>query len=177
MMTRSRTAPGLKWVANELASVMGELERIDEELARLAARRTHLEKVRSALVEVGALSHVPGLEGLVSPVRAQEQYGGRGVLRNWLRRLLKEAAPAAVDTPTMVRLAEETFDLHFASYRERDRFRKNALTRALRAMLDFGEVERVHDTKAAAGSMGVWRWKSGPSADALRRAARQAEAR
>lgn len=156
---------------------MGELERIDEELARLSARRTHLEKVRSALVEVGALSHAPGLEGLVSPVRAQEQYGGRGVLRNWLRRLLKEAAPAAVDTPTMVRLAEETFNLHFACYRERDRFRKNALTRALRAMLDLGEVERVHDTKAAAGSVGVWRWKAEPSLDVLRRAARQAEGR
>lgn len=175
MTTRSRTPPGLKWVANELAAVVGELERIDEELARLSARRTHLEKVRSALAEVGAMSHAPGLEGLISPVRAQEQYGGRGVLRNWLRRLLKEAAPAAVDTPTMVRLAEETFHLHFASYRERDRFRKNALTRALRAMLDFGEVERVHDKKAAGGSVGVWRWKAPPSLDVLRRAARQAE--
>ena len=154
---------------------MGELERIDEELSRLSARRTHMEKVRSALVEVGALSHAPGLEGLVSPVRAQERYGGRGVLRNWLRRLLKDAAPAAVDTPTMVRLAEVTFDLHFPSYRERDRFRKNALTRALRAMLDFDEVERVHDTKTAGGSVGVWRWKADPSLNALLRAARQAE--
>lgn len=177
MTVRSRTPSEVKWVANELAAVMGELERIDEELARLAARRAYLIKVRSALVEVGAVNQAPGLDGLVSPVRAQEQYGGRGVLRNWLRRLLKEAAPAAVDTRTMVRLAEETFGLHFASYRERDRFRKNALTRALRAMLDFGEVERVHDTKAAAGSAGVWRWKAAPSADALRRAARQAEAR
>lgn len=176
-MTRTRTPSEVKWVANELAAVMGELERIDEELARLAARRAHLEKVRSALIEVGAIAQAPGLDGLVSPVRAQEQYGGRGVLRNWLRRLLKEAAPAAVDTRTMVRLAEETFGLHFASYRERDRFRKNALTRALRAMLDFGEVERVHDTKAAASSAGVWRWKAPPSADALRRAARQAETR
>lgn len=167
----------MKWLVNELAATVGELERIDEELARLSVRRTHLEKVRTALVEVGAISHAPGLEGLVSPVRAQERYGGRGVLRNWLRRLLKEAAPAAIDTPTMVRLAEETFDLHFASGRERDRFRKNALTRALRAMMDFGEVERVHDAKAAAGSVGVWRWKAAPSLDALRRAARQAEAR
>lgn len=155
---------------------MGELERIDEELARLSARRAHLVKVRSALVEVGAISHAPGLDGLVSPVRAQEQYGGRGVLRNWLRRLLKEAAPAAVDTRTMVQLAEETFHLDFPTYRERDRFRKNALTRALRAMLDMGEVERVHDTKAAAGSAGVWRWKTAPSMDVVRRAARQAEA-
>lgn len=162
-------------MANELASVMGELERIDEELARLSARRTHLEKVRGALIEVGTMGLAPGLEGLVSPVRAQERYGGRGVLRNWLPRLLKDAAPAAVDTPTMVRLAEETFDLYFPSSRERDRFRKNALTRALRAMLDFGEVERVHDTKAATGSVGVWRWKADPSLHALLLAARQAE--
>lgn len=174
---RQRTPSGLKWVANELAATVGELEKIDEELIRLAARRAHLEKVRRALVEVGAISHAPGLEGLVSPVRTQEQYGGRGVLRNWLRRLLKEASPAAVDTPTMVRLAETVFNLHFASNLERDRFRKNALTRALRAMLEFGEVERVHDTKAAAGSVGVWRWKAEPSMDAVRRAARQAEAR
>ena len=158
---RTRTRPDLKWLANELAATSGELERIDGELARLALRRAHLEQVHRALSQVSGLVGAPMLGSSVPAVRAHGKYGGRGQLRSWLKRLLQEAAPAAVDTPTMVRLAEDAFDLKLASNEERDRYRKNSLTRQLRWFLARGLVERVHNVRAAAGSVGVWRWKSG----------------
>lgn len=154
------TRPDIKWLANELAATAGELERIDEELVRLAARRAHLEEVRRALSQVSGLVGAPALEMSVPAVRAHGKYGGRGQLRSWLKRLLQEAAPGAVDTPTMVRLAEDAFNLSLASNEERDRYRKNCLTRQLRWFLEKDLVERVHDVRAAAGSVGVWRWKT-----------------
>lgn len=43
--TRTRTPSEIKWLANELAATKGELERIDDELARLRARRKRLKAV------------------------------------------------------------------------------------------------------------------------------------
>ena len=118
---RTVTRPDIKWLANELAATSGELERIDDELARLAVRRAHLEEVHRALSQVSGLVGAPALAFSVPAVRAHGKYGGRGQLRSWLKRLMQEAAPAALDTPTMVRLAEDAFDLKLASNDERDR--------------------------------------------------------
>lgn len=156
---RARTPPDVKWLANELAAVAGELEAIEAEMARLAARRTQLQAVQGALTQVTGLVGAPDLGQLVPSVNVHGKYGGRGRLREWLKLLLQEAAPGAVDTPTMVRLAQETFGLSLASSRERDRFRNNTLARQLRWFREQGLVDRVHDVRAAGGSVGVWRWK------------------
>ena len=94
-------------------------------------------------------------------VNVHRKYGGRGRLREWLKLLLQGAAPGAVDTPTMVRLAQETFGLSLASSRERDRFRNNTLARQLRWFREQCLVERVHNVRAAGRSVGGWRWKTG----------------
>lgn len=165
---RTLTRPDIKWLANELAAAAGEMARIDEEVARLATRRTRLEAVHQALSQVAGLVGTPDLGGLVPPVRAHGKYGGRGRLREWLKLLLQGAAPAAVDTTTMVRLAEDAFALTFSSAEERDRFRRDSLTRQLRWFLAQGLVERVHDLQAAACTVGVWRWKTAvPTVEAL----------
>lgn len=157
---RTVTRPDIKWLANELAATAGELERIDEELARLTARRRRLEAVHLALSQVGGMVGTPDLARLVPSVRVHGRYGGRGRLRDWLKQLLQDAAPGAVDTTTMVLLAEDAFGLAFASAEERDRFRRDSLTRQLRWFLAQGLVERVHDLQAAACTVGVWRWKT-----------------
>ena len=154
------TPPHIKWLANELAATTGEMARIDEELARLAARRAHLGEVFRALSQVSGLVGAPNLAESVPQVRAHAKYGSRGRLRAWLKLLLRQAGPGAVDTPTMVRLAEDAFNLKFGSNKERDRYRKNTLTRQLRGFLKLGLVERVHAVRAAAGSLGVWRWRA-----------------
>ena len=165
---RTRTPPDIKWLANELAAVAGELETIEAEMTRLSVRRTQLLDVQKALTQVTGLVGAPDLGRLVPSVNVHRKYGGRGRLREWLKLLLQEAAPGAVDTPTMVRLAQETFHLTLASSRERDRFRNNTLARQLRWFRKQGLVERVHEVRAAGGSVGVWRWKTGvPTVDAL----------
>jgi hypothetical protein len=75
---RQRTPSGVKWVANELAAIVGELERIDEELARLTVRRAVLSEHRTSLNQVGAIMGVMELQALVPVVRVHKAYGGRG---------------------------------------------------------------------------------------------------
>lgn len=136
------------------------LERIDDELTKLTARRRRLEAVHLALSEVGGMVGTPDLARMVPSVRVHGRYGGRGRLRDWLKHLLQDAAARAVDTGTTVRLAEDAFELVFASAEERDRFRRDSLTRQLRWFLAQGLVERVHDLQAAACTVGIWRWKT-----------------
>jgi hypothetical protein len=157
---RTVTRPDVKWLANELAAGAGEMARIDEEIARLTARRTRLEAAHRALSQVAGLVGTSDLARMVPSVRVHGRYGGRGRLRDWLKQLLQDAAPGAVDTGSMVRLAEEAFGLAFASAEERDRFRRDSLTRQLRWFLTQELVERVHDLQAAACTVGVWRWKT-----------------
>ncbi|MGH6639165.1 MAG: hypothetical protein ACREBY_11275 [Polaromonas sp.] len=42
MTLRIQTPPDIKWLANELAATAGEMERIDEEMARLKKRQKRI---------------------------------------------------------------------------------------------------------------------------------------
>lgn len=156
---RARTPSGLKWVANELAAIAGELERIDEQMAGLAARRARLEADRASLNQVGAVMGVPELQTRVPTVRVHTAYGGRGFLVDWVRGVLQAVAPRPLDTRTLVILAEEHFGLELPTQDARDQYRKNSLGRAVRKLLSLGLVERLHDPDNAGGP-GRWRWKT-----------------
>lgn len=78
---RTVTRPDIKWLANELAATSGELERIDDELTKLTARRRRLEAVHLALSEVGGMVGILDLARMVPSVRVHGRYGGRGRLR------------------------------------------------------------------------------------------------
>jgi hypothetical protein len=157
--TRTRTRSEVKWLANELAATAGELERIDEELARLRARRRHLQSVHAALAAVAGLVAVPELPGVVPGVRTHEAWGGRGNLRNYFRAVLKAAYPGAVDTLALTNGAAQHFGLSFSTSMDRNRFRRVNVTKTLRKLVGRGEVERLHDPVAAPNSVGAWRWK------------------
>lgn len=145
-------------MANELAAVMGELERIDSTLEELSARRARLLADRDSLLQVGSVVGLEQLRGFVPAVRVHRAYGGRGFLADWLRGLLQVAAPNWVDMRTLVALAEEKFGLDFPTYVQRDAYRKNTLGRALRKLLANGLVERAHDV-GTTSMPGLWRWK------------------
>ena len=160
-MTHSRTCtlPADKWLVNELAATAGEMVSIDEEVARLTARRARLAATHQALFQVVEIVGASALAGWAQPVRAHGRYGGRGRLRGWLKQVLQNAAPGAVTTTALVVLAQESFGLAFSSAEEQDRFRRDSLTRQLRGFLQQGLVERVHDVAGGVGRVGVWRWK------------------
>lgn len=142
-----------------MAAIAGELERVDEQLERLKTHRAQLEVQRASLSQVGAVMGVADLLALMPALRVHKAYGGRGFLADWIRELLKAAAPSAVDMHTLALLAEQHFRLEFPTPGDRDLYRMNSLGRAVRKLVARGTVERLHDPHCAC-SPALWRWKS-----------------
>ncbi|NKE67621.1 hypothetical protein RAMLITH_17500 [Ramlibacter sp. RBP-2] len=130
---------------------------MDQQMQELQARRARLEVQRASLNQVGRVMGISELQALVPTVRVHKAYGGRGFLVDWVRGVLKAAAPHAVDMRTLVLMAEEQFGLELPTPEARDRYRKNTLGRAVRKLLELGLVERLHDPQSAGGP-GLWRW-------------------
>lgn len=165
---RTQTKSEVKWLANELAMLAGEIEKVDRETVRLAERRCALVATRDQLSRVAALAEVPASLQLLKPVRAHPHYGGRGNLRDFLRETLREAYPRAMDSHTMAELAVQHFTEAFDSKLSWERFRMRRVPDTLRKLVLRGEVERLHDLVTT--HVGCWRWNAGlPSFDDLRR--------
>lgn len=157
---RTRTRSEVKWLANELAAVAGELERVDEALRRLQARKEHLLGVHAALSDVAGLLTVPELPAVVPAVKAHRDLGGRGSLRNCIREALKAAYPQALDTLALTEVVAASFGLTFPNAKARQRFRKYSVNHTLQKLHARGEVERLHDVRVTPNSVGAWRWKA-----------------
>lgn len=156
---RTQTPPEIKWLANELAATKGELQRIDEELARLRARRKRLKAVQASLSAVAAVAGAQGLAESLPALRAHLARGGRGALVGFFRETIRAAYPRAVDTRQMTALTIEHFGLEFATSEQRNRFRKATVSHTLQRLVNAGQVERLHDVKTMPNSPGLWRWK------------------
>jgi hypothetical protein len=157
-MTRPWTPPAVKWTANELAALKGELQMIDRDLAALHKRRASVRESIEALSQVLGMvaPEVPLVH--VPVVRAQATYGGYGNLRAWLLATLEAAYPQALDTSALVDAAEAAFELKFSTPTSRARFRDNSLAKALRVARAAEEVERI-DAGPLLRGPGVWRWR------------------
>lgn len=170
-MTRSRTPPEVKWAANELAAVMGELARLDEHLSELALRRQELLKVRDSLELAGRVLCATAVMEHMPEVRPHR--GRRGRLLPFLRSAVEQAAPASLNTSTLARMARDGLGFTLETEKAWAQFRDNNVSRAMRKLVSLGLVERVNDVAAARVSGGEWRWKSGPSAQDLMAASRE----
>jgi hypothetical protein len=158
-VTRTRTSSEVKWVANELAALAGELERLDEQIALMTEKRLQLLHVRGSLETVGTALGAPALCAAVGTVRAHRAYGGRGYLVDWLKRALQAAGADGTDTISLSRQAEEQLGLSLPTEKDRQRFRDNSLVRALRKLAKKGLVERLPGRHTGPGRGGAWRWK------------------
>ena len=173
---RTRTPSDIKWLANEMAALAGELERIDEQMARLRARHHQVRATRAELARVAGLMSVPSLPQLVPPVRAHPERGGRGAFRGFIREMLRTAYPGAVDTRALTAAAADRFGLQFPTEAERNHFRHRQVLKALQKLVDMKEVEALHTRKTGANCIGVWRWRVGaPTLADLRQLATTAE--
>src|SRR5690606_20479626 len=114
-VTGQRTPPEVKWTANELAALKGELQRLDQQLERVLARRAGVQARVDALSLVfGRVApHIPLVQ--VPVVNVHANYGGRGNLRAWLLQTLRATYPDAVDTAALVQGAIHAFQLTLAS--------------------------------------------------------------
>lgn len=168
-MQRSRTPPESKWLVNELAATRGELERVEAGLVRLAARRDELIHICAALEHVAEQVGAVELLKEVPLVHAHGRYGEHGALRGWLRAVLREAYPAALETSVLMEGVEKTFGLTFDSATDRRRFASDNLGSALRRLTAAGQVQRLHEGSKGPPLRSAWRWRQGhPTLNALR---------
>jgi len=174
---RTRTSPEVKWLANELSVLAGEMEKIDDQVAMLRERRAKLQATREALGRVAELMELPALPGLVPTVRPFFPLGKRGSMRNFLRNELRDAYPGSLDTMTLASKAAERFDLRFATLVEFQRFRNRQVLKTLQKLADLGEVEGLHERRPGVNIVGVWRLKADrPTVAELRAMSTTAEA-
>lgn len=113
----SKHSPETKWLLNERAVVKGELQAIEDELGRLLARKAHLVNLLAALDNVYSqltptVAPVPDLV-----VHGHTRYGGRGHCIKWVRQVLQQAYPSALDTAALTLAAEDAFGLVHATPR------------------------------------------------------------
>ena len=154
----TRTPPTEKWLLNERAVIAGELQAIDAELERLTARKAYLHNLLASIDEVYCLVSPVVLPVPALVVHGHTRYGGRGNCIKWVREVLQEAYPSALDTAALTLAAEEAFGLVHATPAQRGKFRNNSLRTALRTLLAQGMAERLHDYKGVPHRAGVWRW-------------------
>lgn len=150
----------MKWLANELSVLAGEMQKIDAQVAMLLEKRAKLEAARDALGRVARLMELPAaLPDLVPPVRAFMPLGKRGSLRNFIRHELRAAYPGSIDTVSLAEKALERFSLRFATLVEFQRFRNRQVLKTLQKLTDAGEVEALHERRPGVNIVGVWRWR------------------
>jgi len=155
----TKTRPDIKWLINETAMLQGELERIDQEMARLVSLRKAVERSRAACqltLEYQAQRQVPGLP----TVRAHRQYGRRGDLQQFLADTLRELAPGKLNTAQLAEKALVRFDLAMSCPAELYDFKMNTVGRALRRLQALGLIERLTTKHRVARALGSWRWKA-----------------
>jgi len=75
-LRRTCTPSDLKWTVNELAAVKGEIEHIDQEMARLKQRRVRLMRMAKALFSVAPLIAAEMHPAVVEPVHTHACYKG-----------------------------------------------------------------------------------------------------
>jgi hypothetical protein len=157
---RSPTRSDVKWLVNQAAALAGELSRLDVEARLLAERRAAVEKERHACVRTLSIITGPSaLTAVLPTVRVHRPYGGRGKLRQFLHDLLRDSAPASLDSNELAFRAIAHFDLTFASPSEFYRFKNNSIGRGLRQLEREGYLEYASRRYAGAGGFSQWRWK------------------
>ena len=172
-MTKRRTPPTEKWLLNELAAAVGDLAKIRQQIEQLEKEAQRLHQTLAAQTALctsleTALQLAAGpvdSSGLV--VKVHRSYGGRGSLRNWLRRTLKESAPLPIDSKTLLNQAMAVLGLVFTSKAAQTAYYANTFRRQLWELRNQGDVERL--TLPGQGPVATcWRWKAAPGLEDLR---------
>lgn len=95
----------------------------------------------------------------IAPIHGWKgRYGKRGDLIQAIQRILQEAAPYPVSTPTLALLLRAEFELDFETPAECRRWVRNSVCNRLREMVQDGSVERLHDWGLGISESGSWRW-------------------
>jgi hypothetical protein len=156
---RTYTRPDIKWLINEIAMLAGELQHVDEEIARLEKHKVAVEQAHQACLQ--SLAIVVCEAPLRLPVvRQRRPYGGYGALRRLLIEVLQEAAPKAMDADELTQLVIQGLGLSFPSPLSLNQFKRGTVARALRYFAGKGVIERIDIRAPGPTTVRVWRWKA-----------------
>lgn len=140
----------------------GEVQRRQERLVEIQAELTSLQqKIASFDMALGMVdSQVnPAAAGAIRGTA--ERYGGYGGLTRFLLGLIQAAGPDGIDTRQLTMCAAGHFDVLVASKADLSRYRKGAISFALRALRSKGTIESTHGNNARPG---IWRMRAPQSA-------------
>lgn len=185
---RTRTAPEIKWLLNELAALRGRAHRQTERARTMQVKAEALEQralrfregqakamreVQVATAAIASLESVlgqmaqqvnPEAAGVVHPWEGK--YGKRGALVAFLRAQLK-AAPAPLAISELVVAVAEHFSIDISAACLRRELHKSLKRRVLTLFHDEGVLERVVVERPGRPII-RWKWKGEPTLDMLR---------
>jgi hypothetical protein len=158
-----KTPSYLKGLAETRARAAGDVERYQQILEEVSS------KLAQAKAEVAACDRLICKfdtrlnPELIEPIRAWKgRYGKRGQLSASIAQLLEQSAPEELTTTEVIWELQMQFQLDFSTADEKQRWRKNSLTPALKDLVSKGLVDRLHEpVDCFNGEVGRWRWKSG----------------
>lgn len=166
----------MKWMLNELAAARGDLAKLQRQLAQIdedTLRLRHSMDAQAALctsLETALRLAAGPVDSTALVVKAHRNYGGRGSLRSWLRRTLKESAPRPLDSKTLLHRAMAELGLVFTSKAAQAAYYENTFRRQLCELKNQGNVERL--SLPGQGPVATcWRWKATPELEDLRQLA------
>ena len=161
----THTPPALKWLLNERAMLLGEIQRAEAELMALLATQDRLFHLK---YQVAALDKAIGLlDDRVCPeasgvVRAwANRYGPRGGLKEFLLWQLDRAGEQGIDTVTLTKRVAERFGLPIGTPRQFRMLRQDQVGRALRRLKADDLAETVLQSTGGGRTPSVWRAKRG----------------
>ncbi len=152
--TRTRTHPGLKWLANERAALSGELLEIERQMALLQGKRAQTESMLHSMDETIRRFDASLDPTRIRPVQATtERYGGRGHLQRTLARLIADAGPEGISSRLLAPLAVAELGLPLASRAEVERWWRQRGRSAARKLAAAGRV----GSQVGTDGITVWR--------------------
>ena len=174
--TRTRTNSALKWLANEGAAVLGELELVRNALGALQQRETRLRADLDALDASIQRFDAELDPTLIRPVRAwKERNNGRGRMEAYFLAVLEQAGEVGLTVSMVTDMwAAEVGDLAFTVGAERSKYIMNRTKPCLRRLKDKG-LAKCDPIPGGGHNDFVWRIAPGVKAsDAPRRRRRGA---
>lgn len=155
-----RTASHMRWLLNERAMLVGEIERRQERIDRLAAEQRALQEKIDALDVTIARCDERINAAAAGTVRATtHHYSGWGSLKAFLKACILAAGDAGVDTTTLCHRTIAHFNLQqVVTPAEIVVYRRNSLHSALRQLREEGTIEPIPRRQGSADPA-VWRPK------------------
>lgn len=166
-----RTPSTLRWLLNERAMLVGEIQRRRERIARLEAEVAELQSKAGAFdmaLELVDERVEPSAGGAVRATA--ERYGQRGALIHFIRDQVVSAGEAGIDTVSLCLRVIARFSIPVDTQADVNRYR-DTVSWCLRRLTERGILERAFHSRGG-HVPSVWRAKRGPSlADLAERAA------